>query len=246
MKRLITVLIALVLLAACGVGAGPELGDFPTITKQETDPPFTLTAPSSRSPAAFTFTSSDAAVATVSGAQVTIHGRGETTITAAQEGIGSYGPTSKSTTLKVIAQCSAGQTPVNGACATVPTCVPPATLVNNECVTPAPSTITAATVTNGSLTWMSAGRTDTWTNARAFCRDSTINKLTGWRLPATDELSALYTSGVLAGQGWTLGSTWSLTMSSTAQVDRHLTFNLQTGEMVEQADTARAYVSCVR
>jgi hypothetical protein len=246
MKSLITVLCTVLLLVACGVGAGPELGDFPAITKQETDPPFTLTAPSSRSPAPFTFTSDNAAVATISGAEVTIHGRGQTTITAAQNGIGSYGPTSKSTTLMVIAACPTGQTPVDGACAVIPTCTPPATLVNNQCVTPTPTSITATTVTNGALTWMSAGRADTWTNARDFCRDTVINKLTGWRLPATDELTALFNSGRLAGQGWTLGNTWSLTMSSTAQVSRHLAINLQTGESVELADTVASYISCVR
>lgn len=244
MKPLIPVLPAVVLLVACSADTGPELGDFPAISKKETDAPFTLAAPSSRSPAAFTFTSSNAAVATISGAQVTIRGPGQSTITAAQERIGGYGPTSKATTLTVEAvPCGTGQVRVNGACTAVPTCVPPATLVGNQCIAPA---TTAATVTTATLRWMGTTRTDTWANAHAFCDGSVIDGVTGWRLPAPAELSALVTSGALAGRGWVLGNTWSSTMGSTLQATSHVAVHLGTGETMERADTAGAYVSCVR
>jgi hypothetical protein len=243
MKPLINFLPAVVLLVACGVGAGPELGDFPALTRQETDPPFTLTAPSSRSPAPFKFASSNAAVATISGAQVTLHGRGDSTITASQDGIGSYGPTSKSTTLTVIAPCAEGQTPVNGACAAVPTCVAPATLVNNQCVTP---TLTATSVTNGTLTYQGVSRTDNWANANTYCQDSVAEGASNWRLPTQDELTALYTSGKVAGHNWNLGNTWSSVTGNTVQAASHVAVNLQNGVSADRLDTAVAYVSCVR
>jgi hypothetical protein len=92
------------LMAACSdPDQGPPLGPFPAITKTVSDKPFNIVAPSSRSPAPFTFTSSNPAVATIAGTQVTITGIGTTTITATQPAIGSYGPTSASTTLTVTA-----------------------------------------------------------------------------------------------------------------------------------------------
>lgn len=246
MKSLISILPAVVVLVACGgVGAGPELGDFPAISKKETDAPFTLTAPSSRSPVAFTFSSSNPAVATISGALVTIHGPGQSTITAAQNGVGGYGPTQKSTTLTVDAvPCDAGQARVAGVCTAVPTCIAPATLVNNQCL--APTTGASTVVIDGGLSWMGASRTDTWANANAFCNSSVIDGLTGWRLPTPAELSGLYASGKMANQGWTLNNTWSSAIVGTAQATSHTTVNLATGDTAAQSDTVGAYVTCVR
>jgi hypothetical protein len=252
--------VLLVLLIACGGGEGPELGDFPAITKSVNDPPFTITAPSSRSPAPFTFTSSNPAVATIDGAQVTIRGLGQSTITAAQNGLGTWGPTHKSTTLTVDVACPTGQVRVNGVCTVPPTCEAPATLVNGvctvqtKCVAPATlvdnqckaPTITAAFVTNAPLTWRGISHTDKWTNARDFCEDSVINNTTGWRLPTADELSALYNAGVLANRGWALSNTWSTSVGSSTQTPSHVVINLSTGERGERADTAVSYVGCVR
>jgi len=243
MKPLISALPAIVLLVACGVGAGPELGDFPAIEKAETDPPFTLTAPSSRSPVPFTFTSSNPAVATISGAVVTIHGLGQSTITAAQSGNDAWGPTSKSTTLTVSPACPSGQVRVNGTCTVAPTCTAPATPVGDQCVAPA---ITAATLTRSPLTWRGTAHTDTWAHARHFCEDSVIDKTTGWRLPTQDELSTLFTSRATANQGWSLGATWSVTVPGSGQAGRHVTVDLAKGRVEELDDTAVAYVSCVR
>ena len=67
------------------------------------------------------------------------------------------------------------------------------------------------TLAQGGLTWMPVISLDTWTNADAYCTNTTINGVTGWRMPTQPELSALYTSGLMNGQGWILGSTWSST-----------------------------------
>lgn len=102
MKRMLGCLLMLCLMAACSdPDQGPPLGPFPAISKTLGDKPFDIVAPSSRSPAPFTFTSSKPEVATISGTLVTITGTGVTTITASQPSIGSYGPTSASTTLTV-------------------------------------------------------------------------------------------------------------------------------------------------
>jgi uncharacterized protein YjdB len=66
------------------------LSNFSVPAKALGDAPFALTAPSSNSTGAFTYTSSDDNVATVSGSTVTIVGIGETTITATQAASGNY------------------------------------------------------------------------------------------------------------------------------------------------------------
>jgi hypothetical protein len=68
----------------------PIISDFPVLEKALTDLPFDLATPTSNSAGAFTYTSSNQAVATISGATVTIVGAGTTTITATQAANGTY------------------------------------------------------------------------------------------------------------------------------------------------------------
>lgn len=240
MKALFAWLMLACLVIGCSdPDVGPPLGDFPAITKAVTDAPFTLTAPTSRSPASFTFTSSDPNVATIEGATVTVKNPGTSTITAAQASHGSYGPTSKATTLTVTGEvCATGQVRINGICQAIPTCVSPATLVNNECIAPKGTTITAP-----GIIWFAVTASDTWANASSFCTNSVINDNAGWRQPTAAELMALQASTSLAGSGWMLGETWS---ASAGASGRHQVVNLQTGAASELADTATAYVSCVK
>lgn len=245
MKNLLGWLVVACLVVACGgVGEGPPLGDFPAMTKKETDAPFTLVAPTSKSPAAFKFTSSNSSVATIAGDVVTIRGPGETVITAAQDGTGSFGPTHKTTSLTVTAvPCETGNVRIDGVCTPVPTCISPATLTNNKCVAPASN---ATSVSAIGLTWMAVTTVDNWANARAYCGGTVIENATGWRLPTDLELADLYASGLIAGHGWSLGNTWSATMGSTAQVASHVAINLSSGVSSERGDTTGAYVSCVK
>jgi len=67
-----------------------SLSNFNNITKTFTDPPFDLTPPTSNSPGDFTYTSSNALVATISGITVTIIGMGTCTITATQAAYSNY------------------------------------------------------------------------------------------------------------------------------------------------------------
>jgi hypothetical protein len=244
MKRFIGLLAVLLLLVACGSNwDGPELGDFPPINKKVIEAPFTLTAPSSRSPAPFTFTSSNPAVGTISGATVTITGVGVSTITASQQRDGAYGPTSKSTTLTVTAgDCDAGYTLVNGTCTANLTCVSPATLSNNQCVAPSSS---AKFVTSGSLKWMGVTATQhNYADALSFCTNSMIDNQTGWRLPTAAELNNLFSANAITGQGWTVGNTWSSTAGT--QAASHRAINLSTNDTLNRADTDSAYFTCVR
>src|SRR4051812_31122743 len=104
MKRIVGWLFLLCLVVACSEpDEGPPLGPFAAITQNGTDPPFNIVPPTSKSPAAFSYTSSDTKVATIAGSLVTIRGPGQSTITASQGGTGGYGPTSASTTLTVTA-----------------------------------------------------------------------------------------------------------------------------------------------
>lgn len=245
MKRIVGLLLMMFLMSACSdPDQGPPLGPFAAISKKETDPAFDITPPSSRSPAAFTFTSSNTAVATIAGTLVTIKGPGETTITASQPRIGSFGPTSASTTLTVSkVDCGAGSAVVNGKCAVVPTCVPPAVLSNNQCV---PPTTSAAVVHFDGFAWMGVSSTDNFANAGNFCTTSTIGGVTGWKQPTADQLIALQKSGALAGQGWSLGATWSSTLPTSSTTASHMVVDLSTGAVSAHPDVGIAYVSCVR
>ena len=77
------------------------LADFANINKVYGDVDFVLAAPTTNSDGAFTYTSSDENVATISGNTITIIGAGTTTITAAQAATGNYAAGSISLTLTV-------------------------------------------------------------------------------------------------------------------------------------------------
>jgi hypothetical protein len=230
------------LLASCGGGDGVKLGDFPSMSKTEGDAPFVLLAPSSASPAPFTFTSSDTTVATISGKTVTVLLAGTTTITAAQPSQGSWNPTSTSAVLTVAPRvCTAPLVRVNGTC--METCVAPATLQNNVCVAPTPA---GSFVVKGAVTWMPATFIATWDNARSFCTNTKINGLTGWRLPTEFELTEMFASKLMSGQGWTLNKTWSSNVTGAADAGTRLAVNLATGVSAADSTANMAYVTCVR
>jgi hypothetical protein len=79
----------------------PTIGAFTVPSKAVGSPAFQLTAPLSNSGGAFTYTSSNANVATINGNTVTVIGVGTSTITAAQAAFGSYASGSVSTTFTV-------------------------------------------------------------------------------------------------------------------------------------------------
>lgn len=102
-------------------------------------------------------------------------------------------------------------------------------------------------VYQGGLTWMPISTIDTQTNAATFC-SGTINGTNDWHLPTQLELSALYTaypnnSSVLTGQGWTLGTVWSSTISIAGS---HYGVDMNAGGVYSNLDSASGYVSCVR
>jgi hypothetical protein len=241
LSYLVSFMIA-VLMVACGGGHGVPLGAFPDITATEGDAPITLKAPESKSPAAFVYSSSNPKVATVSGNTVTILQPGTTTITAAQPSIGSYNPTSTSALLTVKPRvCSGSQVNVGGVCVTSVTCIAPAINQNNVCVAPA----TAGNfVTQNGHSWMPVTAIHTWDNANSFCTNTTINGMTGWKLPTQFDLTELFASGAMNGQGWTLGSTWSST-AAAYPANTYVTVNLANGASQEVAASAGAYVTCM-
>jgi gliding motility-associated-like protein len=81
--------------------ATPTLSSMAAITKTFGDANFSLTAPTSASSGAITFTSSNAAVATISGSTVTIVGAGTATITASQAANGNYNSATTTATLTI-------------------------------------------------------------------------------------------------------------------------------------------------
>ena len=83
------------------VGLPATITDFSVPAKTFGDAPFSIVDPTSDSTGAFTYTSSNTAVATISGSTVTIIGAGTTTITAFQGFTEIYGPGSITTTFTV-------------------------------------------------------------------------------------------------------------------------------------------------
>ncbi|MFC4933180.1 Lcl domain-containing protein [Massilia sp. GCM10023247] len=216
---------ALILLAGCGGHDGVELGAFPALNKTEGDAPFKLTAPTSKSPAPFSYTSSDQGVAKIEGDTVTVLKAGTTTITAQQGRMGSYYPTSTSALLTVAARvCTAPLVRENGVCVAPPT--------------------TAAYVTDAQLTWSPATFVMTWTEADAYCKNLSVKDLTGWKLPEQGQLVTLVASGMLNGQGWAAADAWTATAGSGA--DSHFAVNLSTGAATSFPKGSKAYVTCVR
>jgi len=79
----------------------PTLSNFTIAAKNFGDAAFSLTAPTSNSGGAFSYTSSNTAVATISGSTVTIVGAGSSTITATQAASGSFSSGTITATLTV-------------------------------------------------------------------------------------------------------------------------------------------------
>lgn len=92
---------AVLALTGTGQALVPTLGAFSVPEKSADAAPFQLIAPSSNSSGAFSYGSSNLAVATVSGSTVTIVGQGSTVITATQAAAGAYAEASTSATLNV-------------------------------------------------------------------------------------------------------------------------------------------------
>lgn len=79
----------------------PTITNFTIPTKSVGTAPFVIPAPTSNSSGAFTYTSTNASVATVNGNMITIVGVGNTTIKATQAASGAYGAGTISTTFSV-------------------------------------------------------------------------------------------------------------------------------------------------
>jgi gliding motility-associated-like protein len=90
------------LIVGLSTNSSPNLSAFPNQTKTITDGSYTITAPMSAGSGAFTYTSSNPAVATISGNTVTLVGLGATTISAIQDPSVGYNGGTISATLTVV------------------------------------------------------------------------------------------------------------------------------------------------
>ncbi|MBL8343576.1 MAG: Ig-like domain-containing protein [Rubrivivax sp.] len=146
----------------------PALGSFGALTRTFGDPAFTLTAPTSAGTGAFTYTSSQPAVATVSGNTVTIVGAGTTTLTAAQAATATHGAGSLGATLTVLPAPAglAGFASVTKALGEAPFVLTPPTSQSPAPITYSSSDTLVATVSGPVVTIVGAGTT-TLTAAQA-------------------------------------------------------------------------------
>ena len=220
----LAVLLALIL-AACGGTAGSNLGAFPALTKIVGDAAFDLVQPSSDSPGTFTYTSSNTAVATISNKTVTILSAGTSSITATQASSGKWGTNSVTALLTVNPR----------------TCISPAILTNGVCTV---LTLPGNFVISNGITWMPVSLIKTWADANEFCTNTTINSLTGWRLPNNFELSELSKNVILTNQNWFLGQTWASTAGTA--ISSRKTIDLSNKTSDEALETSSAYFTCVK
>ena len=175
----------------------------------------TITAPTSASAGAITYTSGTAGTATItSGGVITLVGVGTTVITATQAASGNYASSTTTTTLTVTAATPTIATLVSG----------------------------GLTWTSNNSTVASPGYAN-WTTANATCVALTQGGFT-WRLPTSAELSALYAAGTaaLSTAGWTLGIAWS---STDGGAGIHGIVSLGNGGVGWNGDSYDFYVSCV-
>lgn len=213
------------ILSACGGSDGSNLGAFPALTKTVGDTAFDLTPPSSDSPGAFTYTSSNTAVATISGKTVSILSAGTSTITATQASSGKWGTSSIGALLTVNPR----------------TCISPAVLANGVCTV---LTMPGTFVSFGGHLWMPVSLITNWINANDFCTNTTINGQTGWSLPDNVQLNALSQNVTLTDKAWLLGPTWT-SVAGTAIGSRKTT-DLKTGIAGEAMETISGFVTCVK
>jgi hypothetical protein len=89
----------------------PTLGQFSVPAKNLGEPAFVITPPISNSPGLFYYSSSNTAVATISGNMITIIGAGTSVITAVQSAAGNYGSATTSSNFTV--NISSPSTPAN-------------------------------------------------------------------------------------------------------------------------------------
>jgi len=82
--------------------ATPEISGFNILTKYVGDATFLISQAASNSPAAFTYSSSNAAIASIKGDSIQINSAGTVTITAMQQGTGSFTAGSVTTSFKVL------------------------------------------------------------------------------------------------------------------------------------------------
>ena len=105
MKKITFIFLVLFTVISCkkDEGTAPVLS-FVVNARNMGSTPFTITAPVSESDGGFTYTSSNPAVATISGTTITVTGAGQTTITATQAASGSFASATTSATFEVLAQ----------------------------------------------------------------------------------------------------------------------------------------------
>ena len=142
----------------------PMIGAMSPITKTYGAAPFTLTAPTTNSNGAITYTSSDASVATVEATTglVTLTGVGSTTITASQIATASYASASTSTTLTVLLDPMIGaMSPITKTYGAAPFTLTAPTTNSNGAITYTSSDASVATVeaTTGLVTLTGVGST---------------------------------------------------------------------------------------
>jgi uncharacterized protein YjdB len=139
----------------------PTISNFNGFSKNYGDAPFTITAPTSNSNGAFTYSSSNNSVASVSGTTITIVSAGSCTITATQAAYSSYGVGTATLTFTVNAILpiigTLDLSPLPKTYGDVPFTIPPPTSSSSGSFTYTSSDPTVASISGNTITILKVG-----------------------------------------------------------------------------------------
>lgn len=81
-----------------------------------------------------------------------------------------------------------------------------------------------------------------WSEADAYCRNTIIHGMKGWRLPTVDELKVLHRSKETKNKGWLLDRAWS---STPHRKGDHFSVGLKLGFSNWTNDNLKLLTTCV-
>ncbi|MFY9479019.1 MAG: hypothetical protein WAQ08_15350 [Aquabacterium sp.] len=104
------------------------------------------------------------------------------------------------------------------------------------------TTVPTSYVAQGGLLWTPDNNVLNWNDADSYCSSTTIQGMTGWRLPSVSELQSLQSSGAALGQGWGLAGIWS---SNWAGTGLHKFVAMVNGNAGDYNDNSSVSFTCV-
>lgn len=106
----------------------------------------------------------------------------------------------------------------------------------------------SAGIVQGGLTWSDAktGYVYNWADANTYCTTSTINALTGWRLPTPSELNSYMLSSISNTKLYSSSEYWTSSISTILNYYHVSVSNYTSPFITDSPDSSLLYAICVR